>query len=155
MDRELSVNVRGNFAQLSVRHGFVSFVFEIQRALAFEIVAHEAVEDHSGAIFNGFEVEQNFARFDEFAHQKNDVAADSGLLATADGREESDLVTGRERGAPFGVFLIHRCGDRRAKVGEARKAARVTLVDVFDAGAFGELGFLLRDAGDVLELAEK
>ena len=51
MDRELSVNVRGNFAQLRVGHGFVSFVFEIQRALAFEIVAHEAVEDHSGAIF--------------------------------------------------------------------------------------------------------
>jgi hypothetical protein len=87
------VNARGNFAQLGVGHRLVGFVFEIERRLAFEIVADEAVEDYGGSIFEGLEVQQYFARLDGFAHQKNDVAVDGGLLAAADGREEGNLVT--------------------------------------------------------------
>jgi len=115
MDCEASVNVRGDFAQLGVGHGLVGFVLEIEGALAFEIVAHEAVEDHGGAIFEGLEVEQNFAWLDGFAHQKNDVAVDGGLLATTYGREEGNLVTWCERGAPLCILLVHGGGDRRAK----------------------------------------
>ena len=66
-----------------------------------------------------------------------------------------DFVTCIERGAPIGVFLIYRSSDRRAKFGETGEASRVTLVEVFDARAFGELGVFLGDAGDILELAEK
>src|SRR5580698_3821115 len=96
MDSKSSVNVRGNFAQFGVGHGFVGLVLEIERALALEIVADEAVKDYRRAIFKGFEVEQDFARLDGFAHQKNHVVADGGLLAATDGREKCDLVTWRK-----------------------------------------------------------
>src|SRR6202050_3381917 len=128
MDSKFSVNVRGNFAQFGVGHGFIGLVLEIECALAFEIVTDETVKDYRRAIFKGFEVKQDFARLDGFAQQKNDVVADGGLLPAADGREKCDLVTCRQRGAPCGVFLVYRGGDGRAKFSEAREAARVTLV---------------------------
>ena len=92
MDCKVRVNVRGNFAQLGVGHRFVGFVFEIERALAFEIVAHESVEDDCRAIFKRFEVEQDFARLDGFADEKDDVFINRGLLAAAYRREEGDFV---------------------------------------------------------------
>jgi hypothetical protein len=77
------------------------------------------------------------------------------LLAATYRRKEGDFVTCCERGTPFCVFLIHGRGDGRAKIGEAGKAPRVTLVKVFDAGAVGYFGVFLGDASDVFELAEK
>src|SRR5208282_2632708 len=83
MDFKLSVHVCANFAQLCIRHWFVGFVLKIQRALAFEIVAHEPVEDYRRAILEGFEVEQYFAWLNGLAHEKDNVVAGRGLLAAA------------------------------------------------------------------------
>src|SRR4029077_8943762 len=62
MNFELLANLSADFAHLGVGHGFVSFVLEVERALAVEIVADEAVEDHHGAVFGSFQTFDELAR---------------------------------------------------------------------------------------------
>ena len=52
---KLRADLRADFAHFGERHRFVGFVFEIESAAAFEIVADKAVEDDDGAIFGGFQ----------------------------------------------------------------------------------------------------
>ena len=94
-------------------------------------------------------------RADRLAHQLKNIFRDGGLLAAADRRKERDFVAIRERRAPAGVFLVHGCGDRRAKIRQLGEAAAVALEEIFDARAIGEIGLFLRYAGDFLQLPEK
>ena len=70
-------------------------------------------------------------------------------------RKKSDFVSGRQRSAPAGIFLIDGRSDGSAKFGELGKPPAVALEKILDASAVGKLGLLLGDAGDFLELAEK
>ena len=80
---------------------------------------------------------------------------DGALLAAADGRKESNFVTGRKRRTPAGIFLIHRSGDRWTELSELRELAAVALEEIFDAGTVGEFGIVLTEADNVFELAEE
>ncbi len=77
------------------------------------------------------------------------------MLAAAYGRKEGDFIAGGKLGAECGIFLIDRSGDAGAELEQAREAAAVTLVEIFDARAFGELGEIFADAGDFAKLAEE
>src|ERR1700733_447157 len=44
-------NLRPYFGDFGEGHGLVGFVFEIERLTPAKIIAHEAIEDHCGAVF--------------------------------------------------------------------------------------------------------
>ena len=69
--------------------------------------------------------------------------------AAADGRKKCDFVPGGKRGAPFGKFLVHGGHHRRPESGQLRETVPIARKQILDAGAFGDLGTLLRSANDV------
>jgi hypothetical protein len=50
IDREKRVKRRGDFSHLFERHGFVGFVFEVERSAAVGVVANAAIESYDGSI---------------------------------------------------------------------------------------------------------
>jgi hypothetical protein len=51
VDREIGVELRGDFADFLDGHGFVSLVLEIQSGTIVGVVADAAVESHNGTNF--------------------------------------------------------------------------------------------------------
>ena len=147
------VKVRCDFKHLGHGHGFVSFVFEIECGTAVRMIADAAVEGGYGAIAIGANLAGDFGIRDGAA---GDFDAVVGMgrghrgLAAADGRKESDFITGVERSVPGGEFLIaggDQGGPEFAQLGAGGGASGE---EIFDDGAVEEFYGLFERAGKLL-----
>src|ERR1700733_7506047 len=50
-DFEFLANLRADFGDFGEGHALVGFVFEVERLAPAKIIAHEAIENHCGAVF--------------------------------------------------------------------------------------------------------
>src|SRR5690348_1547323 len=67
-NRELLPDLSADFTDFRPSHGFVSFVFQVKRLLAFEIISDEAIEDYKGTIFGGLKSVDDLLRINGLSH---------------------------------------------------------------------------------------
>lgn len=155
----LAANFNAELAHHAERHGFVSFVNEIERFLAARIVADDALEDDERAVRGRFELLHKLGSANRGADDFTDVAwggnFGAGSLPSTDGREKGDFIAGRDGRVPFRVLLIYCGGDRWAKAFEFREAAAVTRENVSDARTRREFGAVFAKADDFFQAAEE
>src|SRR6202050_5193246 len=147
-NRKLFADLFANLVHFGQSHRLVRFVLQVERALSLESVAHEAVEDHHGALFWSFQFFQKLARLNGLAHKLEDVVLVTGSLPSTDGRQESHFISVRHGSLPFGIFLIHRRCDRASEFGKLWEPPRVTFEYIFHAGAFRESSVFSGHADD-------
>ncbi len=85
---------------LAMAIGLVGFIFQVQRGVAAGMIAHDAFEDHDGAILGRLELRDNFRRLDRLSDQRRRFFLDPGACghrAAADGREKRDFIARGKR----------------------------------------------------------
>lgn len=158
MDWKFGVHFRSDLADFGEGHRLVGFVVEVERGAAMGFVADAAVEGDDGTVFVGADVADEGGRIDGLGNQTEHVIVERshrGASASADRGKKGDFVTGMERGAPSGEFLIARRDQRSAKAGELGMTRAVMGEELLDARAFCELDGVFGAADDILEAAEK
>src|SRR6266852_2992025 len=69
VDGEFFMDVGTDFADFRKGHGFVGFVFEIQRGPAVRMIAHAAIEGDDSAVFRGADVPDQSGRVNRLADE--------------------------------------------------------------------------------------
>ena len=157
IDGVSGVEVSGDFLHFGQRHGFVSFVFEIERGAAVRMIADATVEGGDSTVTIGADLAGDFGVRNRAARDF-DAVVGMGCghreSAAADGREEADFVAGAERSVPGGEFLV-ACGDKRSAELEKLWAGRgASGEEVFDYGAIAKFDGFLGGAVKLLQAAE-
>src|ERR1700730_11886657 len=156
---EFFMNLVTDFVDLGQSHGFVGFVVEIERAAAVRVVADAAIEGDHGTVFGGADVSDQGRRVDGLANQSEEVGIGSTIHAitfpAAHGGKERDFITGMERRAPSGEFLVAGGHHRGAEARKRGLPGGVPGEEFFDKRAFGDVGGVFGAADDFLETAEK
>lgn len=159
MDAMSLMKLGADFAHLGEGHGFVSFVFEVERGAIMRLVADKAIESDDGAVLRSPDVLDEPRCVDRFANQLKNVMVErcghGCVSSAADGRQKGHFVAGMERRIPRSEFLIARSHDGRSVFDKFRNPRDVSGKELLDGGSVAKIQRFLGVADDIFQAAEE
>lgn len=73
MHRKFLVDLFGNFANFAERHGFVSFVVEVERTPALGVISNAAIEGNDSPVFGRADMPDQSGLIDSVAHENEKI----------------------------------------------------------------------------------
>jgi hypothetical protein len=157
MNREICVELGGDFANFGDGHGFVGLVLEIESGTIVGMVADATVESDDGPSFGCADVADDSVNVDWLATQKKKLGIGRcrHRSAPADRGQERHFVAGVEWGGPRGEFAIARGDQGGAKICQLRVGGDKAGKHDVDRRAIRKVHRNLGEANDFAQTSEE
>src|SRR5450432_1266836 len=154
-DLKVGQGLKSKFLHLLERHGFVGFVVEVESLAASSVVADDALEDRSRAIFGTLQDIGDSHAVNWFANDGAMQAAGQYIGSARDRRKKGDLIPRLKCIRRPRKFLVDRHGNAWQMLLEFRRFDCVMIDEIRKGRPLGQIRRVGGETSHVLEDAEE